>query len=127
LQHGHLVPADGRISAVLIVADRRQRDRRAERAATAFSACRRLGMTTALIATQDVADAIDPELPSAGTIVLPDLESAPAPVSALTATALALQQLTMALVHLAGVNPDLIRREEEPYREAAALTDAKIR
>jgi glutamine---fructose-6-phosphate transaminase (isomerizing) len=127
LQHGHLVPADGRISAVLIVADRRQRDRRAERAATAFSACRRLGMTTALIATQDVADAIDPKLPSAGTIVLPDLESAPAPVSALTATALALQQLTMALVHLAGVNPDLIRREEEPYREAAALTDAKIR
>jgi glucosamine--fructose-6-phosphate aminotransferase (isomerizing) len=113
LQHGHLVPADGSTSAVLIVADRRDR--------------RRLDMPTALIATSDVAARIEAELTTAGTIVIPDLEAAPAPVSALLATALALQQLTIGLVHLAGVNPDLIRREEEPYRDAAALTDAKIR
>ena len=127
LQHGHLVPADGSTSAVLIVADRRDRDRRSERARTALRACRRLDMPTALIATSDVAAGIEAELTTAGTIVIPDLEAAPAPVSALLATALALQQLTIGLVHLAGVNPDLIRREEEPYRDAAALTDAKIR
>jgi hypothetical protein len=35
--------------------------------------------------------------------------------------ALAAQHLTLALAHEAGTNPDLIRREEDPYREAAAL------
>jgi hypothetical protein len=84
-------------------------------------------MRTALLATEDAADAVEPELASAGTVVLPELEAVAAPVAALTATALALQQLTIALVHEAGVNPDLIRREEEPYRDAAALTEAKIR
>jgi fructoselysine-6-P-deglycase FrlB-like protein len=127
LQHGHLVPASETTSAILIVADRRRRDRRTERAATALQACRRLQMPAALIATPDVVAAVDPQLPSAGVIEIPDLGSAPAPVSALTATALALQQLTIALVHRAGVNPDLIRREEEPYRDVAALTASKIR
>jgi fructoselysine-6-P-deglycase FrlB-like protein len=127
VQHGHFVPADETTSLVAIVADRRNRERRAERAASALRAARRLGMRTALLATQDVADAVEPELASAGTVVLPELEAAAAPVAALTATALALQQLTLALVHEAGVNPDLIRREEEPYRDAAALTEAKIR
>lgn len=127
LQHGHLVPADESTSAIVIVADRRRRERRIERARTALRACRRLGLRTALIATPDAADAIDGDLLTAGAVVVPDLETAPASVSALTATALALQQLTIGLVHEAGVNPDLIRREEEPYREAAALTEAKIR
>jgi fructoselysine-6-P-deglycase FrlB-like protein len=127
LQHGHLVSAGSSTSAILLVADRRDRPMRAERAATALRACRRLGLRTALMATPDVAAAVDHELLSAPAIVVPDLEDAPAPVSALTATAIALQQLTMALVKLAGVNPDLIRREEAPYREAAALTEAKIR
>ncbi len=127
LQHGHLVPADETTSLVVIATDRRHRDLRAERAATALRAARRLGLRTALIGTRDVVDSVDRGLVSAGSILVPDLESAPAPVSALTATALALQQLTLALVHRAGVNPDLIRREEEPYRDAAALTDAKIR
>jgi fructoselysine-6-P-deglycase FrlB-like protein len=127
VQHGHFVPADETTSLIAIVADRRHRDRRAERAVSALRAGRRLGMRTALLATQDVVDAVEPELVSAGAIALPELENVPAPVAALTATALGLQQLTMALVDEAGVNPDLIRREEEPYREAAALTDAKIR
>lgn len=127
LQHGHLVAAGESTGAIVIVADRRRREARAERAATALEASRRLGLRTALIATADVAEGIDDELTSAGTIVVPDLESAPAPVSALTATALALQQLMLELVRLAGVNPDLIRREEAPYREASTLTDAKIR
>jgi fructoselysine-6-P-deglycase FrlB-like protein len=127
VQHGHFVPADETTSLVVIVADRRDRDRRAERAESALRAARRLGMRTALLATEDVAAAVEPELASAGTVVLPELDTAAAPLAALTATALALQQLTLALVHEAGVNPDLIRREEEPYRDAAALTEAKIR
>jgi hypothetical protein len=38
----------------------------------------------------------------------------------LVAGALAVQLLTLELVMAAGTNPDLIRREEEPYRLAAA-------
>jgi hypothetical protein len=38
--------------------------------------------------------------------------------------AIALQLLTLGMVHAVGVNPDLIRREEAPYREAAALAEA---
>lgn len=127
VQHGHFVPAGETTSLIVIVADRRRRDRRAERALSALRGARRLGLRTALLATQDVIDAVEPELVSAGTVALPELESVPAPVAALTATALGLQQLTLALVHEAGVNPDLIRREEEPYRDAAALTESKIR
>lgn len=127
VQHGHFVAADETTSLVVIVADRRHRDLRAERATSALRAARRLGLRTALLATQDAVDAVEPGLASAGAVVLPELETAPAPVAALTATALGLQQLTLALVHKAGVNPDLIRREEEPYRDAAALTETKIR
>jgi fructoselysine-6-P-deglycase FrlB-like protein len=127
VQHGHFVPVDEHASLIAIVADRRHRELRAERARSALRAARRLGLRTALLATQDVVDGVESELASAGAVVLPELESAPAPVAALTATALGLQQLTLALVHEAGVNPDLIRREEEPYRDAAALTEAKIR
>lgn len=126
LLHGHLVSADEGTGAILIVADRRHRQQRAERTETALHAARRLGVRTAVIATGDVAPRFD-GLASAGVIVVPDTVELPATLSSLTATALALQHLTMGLVHEAGVNPDLIRREEEPYREAAALTDAKIR
>jgi hypothetical protein len=41
------------------------------------------------------------------------------PTGALLAGALALQLLTLELAHARGTNPDLIRREQEPYRRAA--------
>ena len=40
---------------------------------------------------------------------------------ALLTGAVALQLLTLELAHLAGAIPDLIRREQRPYREAAAV------
>jgi hypothetical protein len=39
----------------------------------------------------------------------------------LLGSAVALQLLTLGLVHEEGVNPDLIRREQAPWREAATL------
>ena len=41
------------------------------------------------------------------------------------AVAIGLQLLTIALARKRGVNPDLLRREEEPYREAARLGEKK--
>ena len=48
----------------------------------------------------------------------------PAPLDAILAGAIALQTLTLGAVHLVGTNPDLIRREQAPWREAAAALDA---
>ena len=46
------------------------------------------------------------------------------PVARLLWGAAALQGLTLGLVRARGVNPDLIRREEEPYRAAAEAAGA---
>ena len=48
------------------------------------------------------------------------LAAASSPAGALISAAVALQLLTLELAHAAGTNPDLIRREQRPYREAAA-------
>ena len=44
----------------------------------------------------------------------------------LLAGAIALQLLTLELVLAAGTNPDLIRREQDAYRAAAAAADTVI-
>jgi fructoselysine-6-P-deglycase FrlB-like protein len=51
----------------------------------------------------------------------PSADELPAAAEALLATAPALQWLALELATARGVNPDLIRREQEPYREAAAM------
>ena len=53
----------------------------------------------------------------AGRIILPTGADALPPLRALLGGAAALQRLTLAMAAEAGVNPDLIRREEAPYRE----------
>ena len=45
-------------------------------------------------------------------------------LSSLLQSAVAVQLLTLGIVKLAGTNPDLIRREERAYREAALIGDA---
>ena len=54
----------------------------------------------------------------------PAAPTLPQPLDALLAGAIGLQRLTLALVHAAGTNPDLIRREQAPWRRAAAALDA---
>jgi fructoselysine-6-P-deglycase FrlB-like protein len=125
--HGHLVATDGSTGLLLLVTDPRHRERRAERGESALSAARRIGLRTAAVVTPDLADRFGPGLASAGTVVVPESKGLTGVLSSLVATAFALQLLTLELVHEAGVNPDLIRREEAPYREAAELTQAKIR
>ncbi len=51
------------------------------------------------------------------TIVLGEPTRSAAP--ALFASAITLQLFTLELAHAAGTNPDLIRREQKPYRDAA--------
>jgi fructoselysine-6-P-deglycase FrlB-like protein len=100
--HGHLPAADRRTGLIIFRLEPRQAERRDARAAQVRAAAAVLDMPTVTIE----------RLPTEGTVA-----------GALTAGALALQLLTLELVHAAGTNPDLIRREEEAYKQAAAAAN----
>jgi fructoselysine-6-P-deglycase FrlB-like protein len=97
--HGHLPACDSRTGVVLLRIDRHAGERRDARARDFERAVAELGMPVARVDGLPTADTV------AGTLV---------------AGALALQLFTLELAMAAGTNPDLIRREEEPYRLAAA-------
>jgi glucosamine--fructose-6-phosphate aminotransferase (isomerizing) len=98
--HGHLPAADSRTGLVLIRLDRREGERRDRRARDLVAAAAELSMPAVLLRD------------------LPETSLEPVP-AALLGGALAAQLLTLELVLTAGTNPDLIRREEAPYRAAA--------
>ncbi|HEY5168808.1 MAG TPA: SIS domain-containing protein [Thermoleophilia bacterium] len=121
LLHGHLAGCDaGSTSLVLLALDPRVGARRDRRLALVARAARTLGIPTVALA------------PGSLLATLPDdvhgvaLEPSPAEplLSSLLQGAAAVQLLTLGLVGLAGTNPDLIRREERAYREAALIGDA---
>jgi fructoselysine-6-P-deglycase FrlB-like protein len=103
--HGHLPAADARTGLVLLRLDGRERERRDARARDVVAAAAALSMRTVLV----------DQLPETGLAPVP---------AALIAGALAAQLLTLELVMAAGTNPDLIRREEDAYRAAAAAASA---
>jgi glucosamine--fructose-6-phosphate aminotransferase (isomerizing) len=106
--HGHLPAADERTGVIVLRLDPRDAAARDARAQNLLAAARQLRMPAVLIGP--------PELPSA--------EGLPPVAGALLAGALAAQLLTLELVHGAGTNPDLIRREEPAYRAAAEVAGA---
>jgi fructoselysine-6-P-deglycase FrlB-like protein len=126
LLHGHLVACGPEAGLIVVLAEGRGGERRWRRAAQAMTAAARLGMPAAAILSRPAAAAIPEGLMPAGRITLPDGEDPLPPLSALLGGAAALQRLTLAMAAEAGVNPDLIRREEAPYREAAALLEEGV-
>jgi fructoselysine-6-P-deglycase FrlB-like protein len=105
LLHGHLPAADARTGLVLLRFDPRHGDARDARARDAAAAAAALAMPTVTLAGG----------PAGGL---------PFAAGALLSGALALQLLTLELAHLAGTNPDLIRREEPAYRAASEAAGA---
>jgi fructoselysine-6-P-deglycase FrlB-like protein len=103
LLHGHLAGEDAG-TGVVFVDTARDSSRVGRRTDLAERAVAELGMPTARIG------------PPAATVLAE-------PVARLLAGAAALQGLTLGLVRARGVNPDLIRREEEPYRRAASVAE----
>jgi glutamine---fructose-6-phosphate transaminase (isomerizing) len=101
--HGHLPAADERTGLILLRLDPREAERRDRRARDVEAAVRELGMPAATISGLPTEDSL---------------------AGALVAGALAAQLLTLELVMAAGTNPDLIRREEDAYRAAAAAASA---
>lgn len=124
LLHGHFVACDAQIGLVLVAIDPAGGERRNARFGLASAAAHRLGMRPAALLSAGAAAAIPAEATPGGRLILPPAPTGPLPaLPALLGGAAALQRTTLALVARAGVNPDLIRREEAPYREAAAMVE----
>jgi fructoselysine-6-P-deglycase FrlB-like protein len=123
--HGHWVAQDEGAAVILLMTDPRRARARADRAAQMLRAASAIGARTAAILTDVTESMLGPDLP-AGRIVVPAPSGLPDSTASLLASAPALQLLTLELVHLAGVNPDLIRREDAPYREAAAIAESSF-
>ena len=104
--HGHLAGCDAdRTAVVRFAVDTRGGDLQAERGADLDAALEVIGIPTVAIGEP---------------FGLAPAESA---AEALVVGAVALQLLTLELAHAAGTNPDLIRREQQAYREAAAAAE----
>jgi glutamine---fructose-6-phosphate transaminase (isomerizing) len=122
--HGHLVAHDANSALVVVVTGGPGADRAAQGAHELLMAARRIGLRTAAILSPDLAGAISSEDVTAGKLVIPHA-ALPELAASLLGGAVALQLLTIGLVHARKTNPDLLRREQAPYREAVAAGRAK--
>jgi len=120
VMHGHLAAYDQRAGLILVATTASKRV--LARTAIMVQAARRIGVRVGAIVSAEVDQTfgLDPQL---ARIVLPKSLESHGLLGGLTGAALALQQLTIALARLAGTNPDRIRREQEPYREAARIAE----
>ncbi len=118
--HGHLPATDSTTGLVLILGDRDGRAARVARARQALAAARVVGVRSAAIIARDVHGQLDAELTPAGRIRIDEANGLSAPVAALIGTSTPLQLLTERIARARGTNPDLIRRDDPVYVEAAA-------
>jgi glutamine---fructose-6-phosphate transaminase (isomerizing) len=120
--HGQLAghePADALI--LVAITDHPERERLARRAAHVARAAAAIGLPVAGLFSDAYDRMLPADLTPAGRLVTelaaPDLVDRR--LAGLLAGAGALQVLTLELAHARHTNPDLIRREEAPYRQAA--------
>lgn len=99
--HGHLPAATARSGLVLLRFDGREQSRRDQRGGDVTAACAVLDMASVTLRSK--------------------LETV---AEALLAGAVAVQLFTVELATALGINPDLIRREEDLYREVAEVAKA---
>lgn len=123
LLHGHLAACDQHTAVVMLATDPRHGERARRRLALAAQAAHCVGTRVAAIVTPEGAESIPATVTTAGRLVLPTGDGLPPLLAALTGAAVAVQLVTLGLVQRAGVNPDWIRREQEPYRAAAAIAE----
>ncbi|HEX9035726.1 MAG TPA: SIS domain-containing protein [Ktedonobacterales bacterium] len=123
LLHGHLAACDQHTGVVMFATDPRNGERAKRRLVLAAQAARRVGAQVAAIVSPECAQMIPSAVTTAGQLVLPAGEGLPPLLAALTGPAVAAQMVTLGLIERVGVNPDWIRREQEPYRAAAAIAE----
>lgn len=124
--HGQLAgaePADGLV--LVAIAGHAEHERLARRAAHVALAAAAIGLPVAGLFSAAYDRVLAGELTPAGRVVveLPDPGQLDGSLAGLLAGAGALQTLTLELAHARGTNPDLIRREQAPYRQAAGAAE----
>jgi fructoselysine-6-P-deglycase FrlB-like protein len=120
--HGQLAGHDQVDGLILVaVSEHSQRDRIARRIQHVAQAAREIGLPVAALLTDEYAGGLAADLTPAGRarVQLPPSDLVQSTLGGLLAGAAALQRLTLELAHVRGTNPDLIRREQRPYRAAA--------
>lgn len=124
--HGQLAAAEP-ADALVLVATGSSGDpvRTARRATDVARAAATIGLRIAGLLSDGAAEATGTDPFPDGVLVteLPPTARLAPSFAGLLAGAGALQTLTLELAHARHVNPDLIRREQAPYREAAAAAD----
>jgi fructoselysine-6-P-deglycase FrlB-like protein len=124
--HGQLAGHEPSDALILIALDDgAHQDRLARRATHVAQAAAAIGLTVAAAVSTASHRMLTPELTPAGRLVidLPDATLLDRRLAGLLAGAGALQALTLSLAHTRGTNPDLIRRDEAPYRRAAQVAE----
>ena len=127
--HGQLVAHEAGDALVLIaITDHPAHDRIAHRATHVARAAAAIGLPVAGLVSSAYDQALASELTPAGRVVveLPDSAALGRRLAGLLAGAGMLQALTLELAHARGTNPDLIRREQAPYRQAAAEAETPV-
>ena len=119
--HGHLAAADLRTGLVLVATD--AHERLATRASMMLDAARAIGLRLGAILSAEV-DQLFASRNDLPRMVLPKQLDRQGLIGRFAGAAIALQQLTVALTRLARTNPDLIRRDQQPYREAAKAAES---
>ncbi len=121
--HGHLPAMDGSTGLVLLLADPAARNARWARAQALLAAASRIGVRAAAVLPAAASWALPIERTPAGRIHIAEGPLLPGPVAALAGTATPLQVLTSHLARARGTQPDVLRRDDPAYREAAAAAE----
>jgi len=120
--HGSLAAHDTRDALIIFnLATNTGHERITRRAEHVAHAAREIGLMVAAVVSAQSDARLDAALITAGRIVVQAPEDGvPLELQPLLSGAVALQRLTLDLAHARAINPDLIRREQPPYRSAAA-------
>jgi glutamine---fructose-6-phosphate transaminase (isomerizing) len=124
--HGQLAGHEPADAIVLVaVTDGPDGERIARRAGDVARAAAAIGLPVAGLLSRSYDQALAPGLTPAGRLVtdLVDPVLIDSRLAGLLAGAGALQRLALELAQARGVNPDLIRREQAPYRNAARAAE----
>lgn len=120
LLHGHLA-GNGPATRLVLISVAPGGMRQAARFHCAATAAAKTGMPVGAIVSPEIGTRLDAGVEK---VVLPEaLPTEGALLTRLLGGAAGLQRVTLALIEMAGINPDLIRREERVYWEAASLGD----
>jgi glucosamine--fructose-6-phosphate aminotransferase (isomerizing) len=125
--HGQLAAHESADALILVaITDHPDRERLAHRMADVVRAAVAIGLPVAGLVSDTYDRALPGELTPAGRLVieLPDPTLVDPGLAGVLAGAGALQTLTVELAHARHTNPDLIRREQARYREAARRAES---